>query len=413
MSNCSPLLKKRWLYLGLFCLINFFTGAIYIWSVFSGPLAAYLNTLNPAQEVTVATLGSVFGLATGVTPLLMLTGGFINDRFGPRLIIMVGGLCLAAGYFLSALATSVSALYWSYGILAGAGTGLVNGCTINSAVKFFPDKRGFAGGTVTACLGIGGALLPFLANALIDTVGIVSTLNVFGVLLGSVVVCSALPLVKCPDGFSQIFAPRQTAETTRHDVNCNWLGMVKSHRFYPLFFMFAIVATMGLMLLSNISGIAKNQIGIGSTLIALCVSTLSLANTGGRFLSGVLSDRFGRMQTLTAMLLVAMAALALLYSAEKGDVTQFFIGLAGVGLCFGSAFGIYPGLVADEFGPKHNSVNFSVMAFSYSIGGFFGPMIIRSIGAGQHYDTAYQICMGICVLGLLCVGWFLALRKKS
>ena len=170
---------------------------------------------------------------------------------------------------------------------------------------------------------------------------------------------------------------------------------------------------MGLMLLSNISGIAKNQIGIGSTLIALCVSTLSLANTGGRFLSGVLSDRFGRMQTLTAMLLVAMAALALLYSAEKGDVTQFFIGLAGVGLCFGSAFGIYPGLVADEFGSKHNSVNFSVMAFSYSIGGFFGPMIIRSIGAGQHYDTAYQICMGICVLGLLCAGWFLALRKKS
>lgn len=166
--------KRRVAYLALFCLINFFTGAIYIWSVFAGPLAARIADAAGCVVKT-SDLAPVFGLATGVTPFVMLAGGFINDRFGPRLTIVFGGLAIAAGYALTTLAESVEMLYVSYGLCVGVGTGLVNGCTINSSVKWFPDHRGFAGGLVTACLGIGAAVLPFVVRALIDALGIAET----------------------------------------------------------------------------------------------------------------------------------------------------------------------------------------------------------------------------------------------
>ncbi len=417
--NPTNILKQRWLFLVLFCLINFFTGALYVWSVFASAIAEHFTTLNPDMPVTVAMLGSVFGLATGLTPVLMLAGGFINDRFGPRWIILVGGVCLAVGYAMSAMATAVSELYLSYGLLVGAGTGLINGCTINSAVKFFPERRGFAGGTVCACLGIGGALLPLLANGLIASLGISQTLFVFAALLGGVIVLSALPLKRCPDNLAEMLGLASKANTECKSVkDVTWLGMVRTPLFYSLFILFAVMAMLGLMMLSNISEIAKNQMSFNATLVALSISVLSLANTAGRFLSGTISDKVGRLLTLGIALFIAIGSLLCLYFAKAGDDLLFFVGLLGVGLSFGSSFGVYPGLVADEFGAKHNSVNFSVMAFAYSLGGFGGPLIIRWVTQNTetqsgNYDLAYLLALGMAVVGLLCLVWSRQLIQRE
>ena len=98
-------------------------------------------------------LGIVFGIASGLTPFLMIPAGYLNDRYGPKPGILLGGIAIGLGYIFASAATSTAMLIASYGILVGGGTGLVNGCTINSSVKLFPDKRGLAGGVVTAALG--------------------------------------------------------------------------------------------------------------------------------------------------------------------------------------------------------------------------------------------------------------------
>ena len=140
MNEFLILKKKRWICLILFFLANFFTGALYIWSVFSGPLAQKIG-LATSTNLTAADISPVFGVATGVTPFLMLAGGYINDKFGPRFVIAAGGLFIGIGYLLCAVSESISMLYIAYGLLVGIGTGMVNGCTINCAVKFFPDKQ--------------------------------------------------------------------------------------------------------------------------------------------------------------------------------------------------------------------------------------------------------------------------------
>ena len=106
----------------------------------------------------------------------------------------------------------------------------------------------------------------------------------------------------------------------------NWLEMVRTPLFYPLFILFTSSAMMGLMLLSNISAIAQEQVGAGAGLAALGVSVISIANTSGRFLSGTLSDRIGRIPTLVLVLVVALAGLGMLVSAGHGDTGLFFCG---------------------------------------------------------------------------------------
>ena len=384
-SSIELIKKRRFLFLAAFCLINFCTGALYVWSVFAGPVALRLTELT-GNTVTTAQLGSVFGLATGITPVLMLAGGYVNDRMGPKAVISVGGLAIAAGYLLSAVADTVGMLYVTYGLLVGAGTGLVNGCTLNTSV------------------------LPFAAGALISSVGIASTLATFGVASGVVIVAAALVTQKCPDNFADAFVlPGQSARTT---VNLNWLGMVKSPTFVPLAVLFVMSTTMGLMLLSNIANIAKSQVGVTAAVAALAVSVISIANTAGRFVSGALSDKLGRIPTLSLTLLLALAGFAMLAASGHGDAALFFVGITAIGICFGAFVGIYPGLVADEYGPRHNSVNFSVMAFGYSIGGFVGPLLLRWADTGTSFTRAYFVCAAAAVVGLVCAGIYLLVKKN-
>ena len=411
MNNICDLKKRRWLYLALFSFINFFTGALYIWSVFAGPLAERLSALS-GSTVTAASLSPVFGLATGITPFLMLAGGFVNDRFGPRLVIGFGGAAIAAGYLTSCLIDSPSLLYVTYGLLVGAGTGLVNGCTINSAVKFFPDRRGFAGGTVTASLGIGAALLPFAAAWLLHSEGIVFAFTAFGTVSGLVIILSALKTEKCPDDFQSRFTVLSNRNSCGNK-NHTWIQMIRTPMFYPLFLLFTSSATMGLMLLSNISAIAQTQIGVGVTMAALSVSVISVANTCGRFVSGTLSDRLGRIPTLMLVLTAAVAGLLMLMNASIGDTVLFFTGIICIGICFGAFIGIYPSLVADEYGPLHNSVNFSVMSFGYSVGGLVGPLLIRWANEGGSFDRAYAVCIAAALAGLSCALIALFLQRRD
>lgn len=409
----ESLLRRRWRLLALFCLINFTTGALYVWSVFAGPLAAHLS-LASGEAVTPASLGPVFGLATGITPFLMLGGGFFNDRIGPKGGILSGGVSIAAGYLLASTAESSGLLYLAYGVLVGAGTGLVNGCTISSAVKFFPDRRGLAGGTVTAFLGIGAASLPFAAAGLIGALGVTTSLAVFGVASGVVIVGAALLTERCPEGFSEAFeragAARRTAARSFTPIE-----MARTPLFWPLFALFTCSATMGLMLLSNISSIAQTQIGAGPALAALSVSVISAANTCGRFLSGALSDRFGRIQTLIATLVLAMGGFGLLMISGRGDAALFLTGVVGIGVCFGAFIGIYPSLVADEYGPRHNSVNFSLMMFGYSVGGLVGPLLIgwASRGAAGDFSRAYLVSIFAALAGVACAAAALWIKRRG
>ena len=88
--------KRRWWILAVIGLINLCAGSIYAWSVLAAASAAKLSSVL-GTAVTSGDLAIAFGVANAVGPIPMILGGAINDRFGPRTVIVAGGFLMGLG----------------------------------------------------------------------------------------------------------------------------------------------------------------------------------------------------------------------------------------------------------------------------------------------------------------------------
>lgn len=391
--------KKRWLILVACCFINLCIGSMYAWSVFSAPMAAYLSQLN-GINLTPANLSIVFIVANSIGPITMITGGKINDTFGPRFVIFVGGLMFGGGMFLSGYATHLDHLILSYGLLTGLGLGMVYGATISTAIKFFPDKRGLVGGVTTALFGISSVIVPPIAAMITQEMGVISSFKIIGMAFTLIVCVSAFFIDKCPDGFKPKGWQPAVSNHTVAGVNKNWKEMLQTPTFYILISLLTCGAIAGLMCIALASPLAQKMIGMSTVAATAAVSTLALFNVLGRISAGIISDKIGRINTLALACLLSIIGLYLLYISGEGDIKTFYIGISVIGACFGSFMGVFPGFTADQFGAKNNSVNFGIMFSGFAVAGYAGPTIMTVIfNATNSYKGAFLIGIGFSVAG--------------
>lgn len=409
------LTKKRWSVLIASCLINLCIGSLYAWSVFSTPMAEYLTQIG-AKAVTAGDLAIVFTVANSVGPVTLISGGFFNDKFGPKWVIFAGGILFGSGMFLSGLASGRGMLLVGYGLGCGLGMGLVYGCTISNSVKFFPDKRGLIGGIATASYGISSVLIPPIANVFIEKMGVTNTFQIFGVAFLLIVCIGAFFIVQCPEGFMPAgFEPVQAEYTAAVETrDKNWKQMLADPIFYVMIIMMTSGAVFGMMTISQASPIAQNMIGMPVASATIAVSVLALFNAAGRVMAGFVSDIIGRINTLTVMLVLAAFGLLLLLFSGEGDVLKFYIGISIIGLCFGSFMGVYPGFTADQFGAKNNSVNYGIMFIGFAAAGYIGPTLVSKVYAADlSYHRAFLIALGLVVAGLVLSGVYRRLNRHD
>ena len=392
------LTKKRWIILIASCFINLCIGSIYAWSVFSAPMAAYLSGLI-GRTLTPGDLAIVFTICNSVGPFTMISGGWINDRFGPKKVILVGGILFGGGMILSGFATSVGFLVFAYGIVLGLGTGMIYGCTISNSIKFFPDKRGLVGGVTTAAYGLSSVIIPPIANMFISSSGVTSAFFIIGTAFLIIICVASFFIEKCPADFVPTGWTPKTAHVSqalREDKN--WRGMLASPIFYVMILLLISGAFAGLMCVSQASPIAQKMVGLSAAAATTVVSVLALFNTGGRILAGYVSDKIGRINTLAITSLLSVAGLILLYLSGENSVVTFYMGISIIGLSFGALMGVFPGFTADQFGAKNNSVNYGIMFIGFALAGYFGPSIMRNVySADGSYQRAFVIA-AICGL---------------
>lgn len=396
----EKLTRQRWLVLIASCLINLCIGSLYTWSVFSAPMAEYLNGLN-GTSLTVGGLAIVFTVANSVGPVTLISGGFFNDRMGPRWVIFLGGLIFGGGMLLCGFATGVPLLILGFGLGCGLAMGLVYGCTVSNSVKFFPDHRGLIGGLATATYGISSVIIPPIATVLIERAGVTAAFRVFGVIFLAAICGGSFLVRRCPEGFVPTgwTPPAQSASTGGADLD--WKGMLSSPVFYVMIFMLTCGAFSGLMIISQTSSIAQSMAGLTAAAAAAAVSVLALFNGAGRVLAGWLSDKLGRIRTLQLVFVLYILSLALLFITTPGAVVVFYCGISLVGFCFGAFMGIFPGFTADQFGVKHNSVNYGIMFIGFALAGFFGPMGMSALyQLSGSYTPSFLLGMGLSVAGL-------------
>lgn len=400
----KKLTTRRWIILVISCFINLCIGSLYAWSVFAGPMAEYLAGVL-GMQVTVAQLAVVFTVANSVGPITLISGGYINDKLGPKWVVFAGGLLFGTGMLLSGFAANRSMLIIGYGLGCGLAMGLVYGCTVSNAVKFFPDKRGLIGGITTASYGISSVIIPPIANILIEKTGVLNTFRILGIVFILTICIGAFFMEQCPDDFIPIGYEIKVENLSRKEYitkDQNWKKMIKDPVFWVMILMLTCGAVFGLMTISQVSPIAQNMVGMTVASATTAVSILALFNAAGRVAAGYLSDIVGRINILLIMLFLAIGGLLLLYFTNTGEHIKFYLGISVVGLCFGAFMGVFPGFTADQFGPRNNSMNYGIMFIGFAMAGYLGPMIMSKLYLKTNsYQPAFLAAIGLAIAGII------------
>ncbi|MBS1185990.1 MAG: oxlT 2 [Burkholderiaceae bacterium] len=369
---------NRWIYLILavilMCMIS---GVQYAWTLFSRPLTEKL-TVSLAAVQTAFTLSQV--IQAGSQP----GGGFFVDKFGPKFPGIVGGLMVLCGWSMMGQVDSIPALYALY-TLAGAGVGIVYGIAMNTANRWFPDKRGLASGFTAAGYGLG--VLPFLPliSETLKTSGLGSAFMYTGVIMGAMIMLVSC-FIKFPAGQG---GGKKVIVATEKDFKSS--EMLRTPQFWVLWTAFFSVNFGFLLLVANSAPFGRT-IGVAGTIMAVVVMFQNLANGGCRPFWGWLSDNIGRYKAMSIMFGVnALAMFAFSHVAALG--TPFFIVVLMIAFfTSGGSYALFPPTNSDIFGTAYSAQNYGFFWAAKATASIFGGGVGAAVATNFGWTTAFTLC---------------------
>lgn len=390
-------LPNRWGIAVAAVIMQICLGAVYAWSVFVKPLVSLEHwTLT---QVSLSFTINVFFIGVGT-----VIGGLWMDNAGPRKVATVGGIIYGLGYALSSYATahhSLPLLYLCYGVLAGTGGGMGYICPVATVAKWFPDKRGVMTGLAVTGYGAGALLMGPIAAREIVSAGVPTTFLIFGIAYFIGVIATAQFYANPPAGWkpagwvptTAVARAAGTYDYTVKEASATW-------QMWALWLLLFLSVTAGIMIISQASPIAQQQVHMTPVAAGTMVGLLGIFNAAGRFFWAWISDYLGRARVYFLLYLIFAAIFFVLPSITSQ--TALFVAFAGIYLCYGGGFGVMPSFTADYFGAKHMGGIYGWVLLAWGVGGVVSPIMIARLrqSTGQ-YTTAFHIIFGVMLVSLI------------
>jgi MFS transporter, OFA family, oxalate/formate antiporter len=359
LAPSSPL-RNRWLQLTLGIVAMIMIANLqYGWTLFVNPIKDKFSWSTAAIQVSFTTFVVI---ETWLVPV----EGYIIDRFGPSRITMVGGVLVGISWVMFSMATSLPMFYLGAAI-GGVGAGIVYGCTVGQALKWFPDRRGLAAGLTAAGFGAGSAITIVPIAQMIIHNGYQQTFLVFGVIQGIIVVLIGMILRAPLPGEVPAAVASTTLKQTTRDFRPG--EMLKTPLFYIMYLAMLCVAIGGVMATAQLAPIARDYIvdEVPVTLLLFTLPALQWALVFDRILNGLarpafgwLSDRIGRENTMF-IAFGGQALIILLFIKVASNPMLFVIMSALVFFTYGEIFSLFPSLSADTYGRKFATTNYGLL----------------------------------------------------
>jgi MFS transporter, OFA family, oxalate/formate antiporter len=383
----------------------------YTWTLFTGPLNQQLGT-------TLAELQWTFSLLVILQTFFSPFQAYLVDRFGPRLLISVGALLSGGSWILAASATNLWALYLTYGVIGGFGTGIIYVGIVGLMVRWFPDRRGLAAGLAAAGYGFGAFFTSFPIDSMIRSSGYAHTLLVFGIVQAVIGVAAAQGLRLPPESDATPGAALATPATTQSGKSFTPTEMLKSPVFYLMFVMMSMMSTSGLMVTSNVGPFAKefgvaNMMVLGMAALPLSLTLSRVTNGLTRPFFGWVSDHIGRESTMA--LAFALEAVAILILFAYINQPALFVVLTGlVFFGWGEIFSLFPSTLTDTFGPKYAATNYGFLYIAQGVGSILGGPAAAYLKQATGSWTAVFILVAVldAVTALLAITVLKSIRQR-
>ena len=376
----------RWMQLaiGIVCM-SMIANLQYGWTLFVEPIDDKHGWGRTAIQVAF----TIFIITE--TWLVPVEGWFV-DKFGPRIVVVVGGVLCALSWALNAVADSLTLLYLA-AVIGGIGAGSVYGTCVGNALKWFPDRRGLAAGLTAAGFGAGSALTIVPIATMIETSGFEQTFLVFGLGQGLVILVLACFLADPPKmGYG-----RSTATAAAERRHFTPQEMLRTPVFWIMYAMFTMVAAGGLMVTAQLGPIAADMglVDAPVSILGLTLPALTFALSVDRVMNGItrpffgwVSDHIGRENTMfIAFAIEAVGVMAL--SAYGADPLAFVILTGLVFFAWGEIFSLFPACCADTFGSRFAATNAGLLYTAKGTAALLVPFGNLMVEATDSWQTVF------------------------
>jgi MFS transporter, OFA family, oxalate/formate antiporter len=429
MSEGMP---NRWVIAIAGTVVMVTIGCLYSWGLFTQPLlVAYgwdLRTTTWAYAIANFSLAAVGALI----------GGFWQDRAGPRKVAMVGVALWGAGNVLAGLGTSgVGApwLYATYGIMGGIGAGMAYITPVAMVTKWFPDRKGLAGGLVAAGFGLGAfvynlfvprlagfhaaalhaggflaakavataagtkfnlqSLTPAQTFTAADIGAVMQVLVASGGVFLIIGLSAALVFRNPPPGYRgaslNVLAGRPAVESYSPSQ------ILAMPQFYLLWLQLFVNVIGGITIISNAVFILTDLTSVSAAAVAPLFGLVSIFNALGRLFWGAVSDRIGCNKTFAAMF--AIQAVTLFLLSDVHDLTLALTATSVVLFCCGGGFGTMPSFNASCFGTKYMGLNYALILTAWGFAALVGPILVARAKDMTGSFAGMLPLMGLVLLG--------------
>ncbi len=361
---------NRWLQLlaGVVCMVMI-ANLQYGWTYFVDPIDARFHWGRTDIQIA-------FTIFVATETWLVPIEGWFVDRFGPRIVVMLGGIVVAIAWTMNAYATTLPMLYAAAAV-SGVGAGAVYGTCVGNALKWFGDRRGLAAGLTAAGFGAGAAATVVPIVTVIKTYGYDKAFLWFGLGQGLVILVLS-QFLKMPKPGE---APKAAKRASQAPRDFRPMEMLGTPLFWILYVMFVAVAASGLVVTAQVAPIARdykianlpvNFLFIGSTVLVMAGIVDNILNGLARPTFGWVSDQIGRENTMA--IVFTCGACAYWALGTIGNTPWMFIVTAGlVYFTWGEIYSLFPAICTDTYGAQYATTNAGLLYTAKGAASFLVP----------------------------------------
>ena len=362
----------------------FFSSAVTLGIAYS--FGAFFESMSEEFDAAASATAVIFGITTFTFFWLGIITGRLADRFGPRLVLVIGAVALFTGLILTSRVDSLGAGYVTY----GAGVGLAAACgyvpMVATVGGWFAEYRAVAVGLAVAGIGVGTLVISPLSASMIDRYGWRDTYVVFA-FGGAAILLACVPLMDKPPGDG-------TPQPSR------FRDAVGSPVFRQLL-VSAFALGLALFVPFVFVGQYAKERGVDSVQAAVLVGVLGGSSVLSRIGFGSLVRRFGSFRLYRACFVIhGVSFLVWLVAGSSYVVLVLFVLVLGVG--YGGFVALGPVVISDRMGIAGLGSILGVLYTGPGLGGLIGPpaagWLIDRTGTYRWAIVACLVCAVVSVV---------------
>jgi MFS family permease len=372
-------------------------GCLAIGSMFSLPV--FLLPISRDTGWSVTGISSAMTIGFVAVAFGSIGWGALSDRWGSRMVVLIGSVILSASLALASRATSLLAFQLIFGLAVGGAAAAIFAPMMACVTGWFDTNRSLAVSLVSAGMGMAPIVISPLAARLVSIYDWrTSMLMIAG--LAAVVMIPVSLLVRRPPALETAnvaVSPGvepQSAMSVGQALRSPQFIILALTNFFccathagPIFHTVSYAVSCGIPLIAAVS----------------IYSVEGLAGMGGRIVFGVLADRFSAKRVLVLGLLAqAFGALAYFFVRE---LSAFYVAAAAFGFIYAGVMPLYAVLVRENFPLRMMGTVIGGTAMASSLGMAIGPLagglIYDSFGSyGWLYLGAWGVGLGAFLIAL-------------